>query len=189
MAMRRGDHIYTTKLQLSPSARAGRRRSQDHARTACVSASAFKSSAVTAPGSWLEIFGTNLSVDDARVGRFGFRGNVAPTSLDGVSVTIGGKNAYVAYVSPTQLNVLVPDGVRDRSGCPGRGQDARGRKPVTRPSTRPTLRPQFSRPLLRRRRQAIRGRDAARPRTAPLPLSDLRARSPASTSARPKPAK
>jgi uncharacterized protein (TIGR03437 family) len=32
-----------------------------------------------------------------------------PTSLDGVSVTMGGKAAYVYYVSPGQLNVLAPD--------------------------------------------------------------------------------
>ena len=32
-----------------------------------------------------------------------------PTSLDGVSVTIGGKPAYVSFISPGQLNVLAPD--------------------------------------------------------------------------------
>jgi uncharacterized protein (TIGR03437 family) len=32
-----------------------------------------------------------------------------PTSLDGVSVTMGGKPAYIYYISPGQLNVLAPD--------------------------------------------------------------------------------
>jgi len=32
-----------------------------------------------------------------------------PTSLDGVSVSIGGKAAYIYYISPGQLNVLAPD--------------------------------------------------------------------------------
>jgi uncharacterized protein (TIGR03437 family) len=32
-----------------------------------------------------------------------------PTSLDGVSVSMGGKPAYVYYISPGQLNVLAPD--------------------------------------------------------------------------------
>jgi uncharacterized protein (TIGR03437 family) len=32
-----------------------------------------------------------------------------PTSLHGVSVTMGGKSAYIYYVSPGQLNVLAPD--------------------------------------------------------------------------------
>ena len=32
-----------------------------------------------------------------------------PTSLDGVSVTMGGKPAYIYYITPGQLNVLAPD--------------------------------------------------------------------------------
>jgi len=32
-----------------------------------------------------------------------------PTTLQGVSVTIDGKPAYVEYISPTQINVLAPD--------------------------------------------------------------------------------
>ena len=32
-----------------------------------------------------------------------------PISLDGVSVTIGGKAAYVYFISPGQINVLAPD--------------------------------------------------------------------------------
>jgi uncharacterized protein (TIGR03437 family) len=32
-----------------------------------------------------------------------------PTSLDGVSVTMGGKPAYMYYITPGQLNVLAPD--------------------------------------------------------------------------------
>jgi uncharacterized protein (TIGR03437 family) len=33
-----------------------------------------------------------------------------PTALDGVSVTINGQSAYVYYISPTQVNALVPPG-------------------------------------------------------------------------------
>ena len=36
-------------------------------------------------------------------------GGKLPTSLDGISVTIDGKPAPVAYVSPNQINVLVVD--------------------------------------------------------------------------------
>jgi len=32
-----------------------------------------------------------------------------PISLDGVSVSMGGKPAYIYYITPGQLNVLVPD--------------------------------------------------------------------------------
>jgi hypothetical protein len=31
-----------------------------------------------------------------------------PTNLDGVSVTVKGKTAFVYYISPTQLNILTP---------------------------------------------------------------------------------
>ena len=40
-----------------------------------------------------------------------FVGINAPTSLGGTSVTIGGENAFVAYVSPNQVNVQVPSTV------------------------------------------------------------------------------
>ncbi len=32
-----------------------------------------------------------------------------PTKLDGVTVTVGGKPAYIYYVSPTQINAVAPD--------------------------------------------------------------------------------
>jgi uncharacterized protein (TIGR03437 family) len=35
-------------------------------------------------------------------------GKQMPTKLDGVSVTVNGKPAYVYYISPTQVNVLTP---------------------------------------------------------------------------------
>lgn len=31
-----------------------------------------------------------------------------PSQLDGVSVTLNGENAYVYYISPTQINILTP---------------------------------------------------------------------------------
>ena len=37
-----------------------------------------------------------------------FVGDNLPTALDGVSVTIDGKPAYVEYISPTQINVQAP---------------------------------------------------------------------------------
>jgi uncharacterized protein (TIGR03437 family) len=40
-----------------------------------------------------------------------FTGIDAPTSLGGTSVTIGGQDAFVAYVSPAQMNVQVPSNV------------------------------------------------------------------------------
>jgi uncharacterized protein (TIGR03437 family) len=57
--------------------------------------------------SWVTIKGTNLAstTDDWSHSING----ALPTSLDGVSVTMGGKPAYVYYISPGQLNVLAPD--------------------------------------------------------------------------------
>jgi uncharacterized protein (TIGR03437 family) len=112
-----GDHIYTTKLQLSAASTSTAAAPKITA-GGVQSASAFQSSAVTAPGSWLEIFGTNLASTTRGWAASDFSGNNAPTSLDKVSVTVGGKSASVAYVSPGQVNVLVPDGVPIGNGVP-----------------------------------------------------------------------
>ena len=63
-----------------------------------------------APNTWVEIKGSNLSpVGDTRIWEGpDFINNQLPTQLDGVSVTINGKAAFVYYISPTQINVLTP---------------------------------------------------------------------------------
>jgi uncharacterized protein (TIGR03437 family) len=73
-----------------------------------VSASAFGEFASAAPGSWIEIYGTNLAADTRGWQGSDFTGVNAPTMLDGTSVTIGGQPAFVDYISPIQLNVQVP---------------------------------------------------------------------------------
>ena len=60
------------------------------------------------PGSWVTVQGTNLANSTRPWGAADFVSNRLPTTLDGVSVMIDGKPAYVSYVSPTQLNVLAP---------------------------------------------------------------------------------
>ncbi len=73
----------------------------------------------TAPaqGGLISIYGTNLSKNtsdpyDSRPlytpGLTGWFGKTLPTSYNGTSVTIGGRNAPIAYVSPTQINAQVP---------------------------------------------------------------------------------
>jgi uncharacterized protein (TIGR03437 family) len=61
-------------------------------------------------GSWVMIKGTNLA--NTNPGRIWRDEEVVngelPTSLDGVSVTINGKPAFVYYISPTQINVQAP---------------------------------------------------------------------------------
>ncbi|HEX3743126.1 MAG TPA: IPT/TIG domain-containing protein [Bryobacteraceae bacterium] len=60
------------------------------------------------PNSWVTIQGTNLApqTDDWS---HSIVNGALPTSLDGVSVTMSGKPAYVYFISPGQLNVLAPD--------------------------------------------------------------------------------
>ncbi len=76
-----------------------------------IGASAYGGSSVIAPGSWIEIYGSGLSTTTRSWTSGDFNGVNAPTSLDGVSVTIGGQAAFVAYVSPNQVNVQVPSTV------------------------------------------------------------------------------
>jgi uncharacterized protein (TIGR03437 family) len=76
-----------------------------------VSASAFGGGTTVAPGSWIEIFGANFStVTRGWEGR-DFNGNAAPTNLENVQVSVDGKAAAVAFVSPSQVNVQVPDAI------------------------------------------------------------------------------
>jgi len=62
-----------------------------------------------ASATWVAIFGTNLSATTQTWQGSDFVNGLLPTKLDGVSVTINGKPAYVEYISPTQINVLAPD--------------------------------------------------------------------------------
>ena len=73
-----------------------------------VSATAFGGSTSVAPGSWIEIYGSNLVPDTKGWTAADFANNIAPTSLEGVQVSVGGKAAFVDYVSPTQVDALLP---------------------------------------------------------------------------------
>lgn len=59
---------------------------------------------------WIEIKGTNLSQTKRtwQASDFDPKTGLMPTQLDGVSVTVNGKPAYVYYISQTQVNVLTP---------------------------------------------------------------------------------
>jgi uncharacterized protein (TIGR03437 family) len=63
-----------------------------------------------APNMWTSIFGTGLSVaGDTRSWQSSdFMNNTMPTGLDGVSVTVNGKAAFISYISPSQVNFLTP---------------------------------------------------------------------------------
>ncbi len=71
-----------------------------------VNAASFLSGVV--PNSWIAIQGTNLSATTDTWEKNIVNGNL-PTTLDGVNVSIGGKPAYIYYVSPGQINAVAPD--------------------------------------------------------------------------------
>lgn len=56
-----------------------------------------------APGTWASIFGTQLASDMATA-----QSVPLPPQLDNVSVTIGGITAPMRFVSPSQINVVIP---------------------------------------------------------------------------------
>jgi uncharacterized protein (TIGR03437 family) len=60
------------------------------------------------PGSLATIYGTNLSPVTDNWDKFIVDGKY-PTTFDGVTVTIGGKPAYLSYISSLQINLIVPD--------------------------------------------------------------------------------
>jgi uncharacterized protein (TIGR03437 family) len=76
-----------------------------------VSDAAFGGFSSVAPGSWIEIHGSNLANHARGWTVADFHGSQAPTSLDGTAVTIGGQAAFISYISPTQINAQVPSSV------------------------------------------------------------------------------
>jgi uncharacterized protein (TIGR03437 family) len=66
-------------------------------------------SGAVAPGTWVSIFGSSLATTTRPWATADFVGGTLPTALDGVNVTINGRASAVAFISPTQINVLAPD--------------------------------------------------------------------------------
>ena len=76
-----------------------------------VSASSFGQFKSIAPGSWIEIFGSNLSTNSRSWTGTDFSGVNAPTSLDKTKVTVGGQDAFISFISPGQVNAQVPSNI------------------------------------------------------------------------------
>ena len=100
----RGDHIYTKKITLPVMAPAG---------TPTLSANVVNGASFQpgiTPGSWFTVFGTNFVpagfVDDWSQSIVNGK---LPTALDGVSIDVGGKPAYINVVTATQINAIAPD--------------------------------------------------------------------------------
>jgi uncharacterized protein (TIGR03437 family) len=107
-------NTYTSSLQLSPSA-GGTTPPPANTPTitsgGVVSAGAFGGFTSAAPGSWIEIYGTNLAASTYSWAGSDFNGTAAPTKINGVTVTIGGQPCYVSYTSAGQINAQVPANV------------------------------------------------------------------------------
>jgi uncharacterized protein (TIGR03437 family) len=77
-----------------------------------VTATSYGGFSAIAPATWIEIYGRNLSTTLKQTwGGGDFTGAQAPIALGGTKVTIGGKNAFVDFVSPGQVNAQVPSGL------------------------------------------------------------------------------
>jgi uncharacterized protein (TIGR03437 family) len=102
-----GDLIYSSSVQLSPAIPAAPSVSAGNIVSAATSAAD-----PMAPNSWVTIFGSNLSVTTRGWADSDFVNGEIPFSLDGVSVLLNQfgapRLAYVGYVSPTQVNFLIP---------------------------------------------------------------------------------
>jgi uncharacterized protein (TIGR03437 family) len=61
-----------------------------------------------AANAWATIQGSNLASVTDTWDNFIVDGKL-PTTVDGVTVTVGGQPAYVYYISPEQINFVVPD--------------------------------------------------------------------------------
>ncbi len=104
-----GDHIYTASLQLKTATVGGVQ--PIISAGGVINAFGFGGKAGVAPGTWIEIYGQNLSGTTRSWAGGDFNGSNAPTTIDTVTVTVAGKPAYIDFVSPGQVNAQVPDGI------------------------------------------------------------------------------
>jgi uncharacterized protein (TIGR03437 family) len=103
--MSTGDRIYTASYTLTPAA--AQPRPQVTSQNGVVNSAGFQPG--VAAGSWVTIFGQNLAPvtrtwDAAKE----IVDGKLPASLDGVSVSINNKPAFVYFISPTQINAQAP---------------------------------------------------------------------------------
>ncbi len=96
-----GDHIYSRQYVLTPSDG-----------NACINPSGVSNGASFSPGivpnSWITIKGSQLASTTDTWNNAIVNGAL-PTTLDGVNVSVGGKPAYIYFISPTQINALAPN--------------------------------------------------------------------------------
>ena len=98
-----GDHIYNTKLIIPAATSIAKPAISDNGvQNGASYVAGF------APNGWLQIKGSDLNLNTRVWQESDFDGNKLPTQLDNTSVKINGKDAFVYYISPTQINALAP---------------------------------------------------------------------------------
>lgn len=103
-----GDEIYATTATLSPAAAPPPASAPPAvSQNGVVNAASFRTG--VAPASWITIQGSNLASASREWTAAEIVNGALPTSLDGTRVTVNGKPAAIAYISPTQINALSPD--------------------------------------------------------------------------------
>ncbi len=60
-------------------------------------------------GSWMSVFGVDLSATTRNWAGADFLGDLLPTALDGVRVLVDGLPGAISFVSPNQINFQVPE--------------------------------------------------------------------------------
>ncbi len=73
-----------------------------------ISSSGFGGAPVTAPGSWIEIYGESFASAAKSWAASDFVSGQAPTVLNGLTVTLAGLPASLSFVGPNQVNAYVP---------------------------------------------------------------------------------
>ena len=102
-----GDFVYTSSVQLAPAVPP-----TPSITAASIANGATGQAGPVCPNTWVTIYGTNLSATTRAWTEGDFINGAIPFALDGVSVVLtqfgAPRLAYVGYVSPSQVNFLLP---------------------------------------------------------------------------------
>jgi len=80
--------------------------------TGLITPASFGAGDQLAPGGWVEVYGVNLAGSTTDWSQF-FNGGMAPTTIDGTSLSAGGSPSAISFVGPGQVNGQVGDGVME----------------------------------------------------------------------------